>query len=102
MLNRDSIIATVRIGYADGYPRRMGNGIGKMWVKGALAPTVGKICMDMCMVDVTDIPNVQAGDTVEIFGKHISIQEVAKSAETISYEIMTGISLRVKRVYIEE
>lgn len=102
ILNRDSIIATVRIGYADGYPRRMGNGIGKMWVKGALAPTVGKICMDMCMVDVTDIPNVQAGDTVEIFGKHISIQEVAKSAETISYEIMTGISLRVKRVYIEE
>lgn len=102
ILQRDSIIATVRIGYADGYPRRMGNGVGKMWIKGALAPTVGKICMDMCMIDVTDIPNVQPGDTVEIFGKHISIQEVAKSAETISYEIMTGISLRVKRVYIEE
>ena len=102
ILQRDSIIATVRIGYADGYPRRMGNGIGKMWVKGALAPTVGKICMDMCMIDVTHIPNVQPGDAVEIFGKHISIQEVAKAAETISYEIMTGISLRVKRVYIEE
>ncbi len=102
VLQRDSIIATVRIGYADGYPRRMGNGIGKMWVKNALAPTVGKICMDMCMIDVTDIPNVQPGDAVEIFGKHISIQEVAKAAETISYEIMTGISLRVKRVYIEE
>ncbi len=102
ILKRDSIIATVRIGYADGYPRRMGNGVGKMWIKGALAPTVGKICMDMCMVDITDIPNVQPGDSVEIFGKHISIQEVAKGAETISYDIMTGISLRVKRVYIEE
>jgi alanine racemase len=102
VLKRNSIIATVRIGYADGYPRRMGNGVGKMFVKGALAPTVGKICMDMCMIDVTDIPNVQPGDAVEIFGKHISIQEVAKAAETISYEIMTGISLRVKRVYIEE
>ena len=102
VLKRNSIIATVRIGYADGYPRRMGNGVGKMYVKGALAPTVGKICMDMCMIDVTDIPNVQPGDAVEIFGKHISIQEVAKAAETISYEIMTGISLRVKRVYIEE
>lgn len=102
VLQRDSIIATIRIGYADGYPRRMGNGVGKMWVKGALAPTVGKICMDMCMIDVTDIPHVAPGDVVEIFGKHISIQEVAKGAATISYEIMTGISLRVKRVYIEE
>lgn len=102
VLTRDSIIATVRIGYADGYSRRMGNGNGKMYVRGSIAPTVGKICMDMCMIDVTDIPGVKAGDTVEIFGKHISIQEVAKAADTIAYEIMTGISLRVKRVYIEE
>ncbi|WP_439504327.1 bifunctional UDP-N-acetylmuramoyl-tripeptide:D-alanyl-D-alanine ligase/alanine racemase [Sediminibacterium sp.] len=102
IITRDSIIATVRIGYADGYSRRMGNGVGKMFIKGALAPTVGKICMDMCMIDITHIPDVKPGDTVEIFGKNISIQEVAKAAETISYEIMTGISLRVKRVYIEE
>lgn len=102
VLTRDSIIATVRIGYADGYSRRMGNGNGKMYVRGGIAPTVGKICMDMCMIDVTDIPGVKAGDPVEIFGKHISIQEVAKAADTIAYEIMTGISLRVKRVYIEE
>jgi alanine racemase len=102
VLTRDSIIATVRIGYADGYSRRMGNGNGKMYVRGCIAPTVGKICMDMCMIDVTDIPGVKAGDPVEIFGKHISIQEVAKAADTIAYEIMTGISLRVKRVYIEE
>lgn len=102
VLIRDSVIATVRIGYADGYSRRMGNGNGKMFVRGGIALTVGKICMDMCMIDVTDIPGVKAGDTVEIFGKHISIQEVAKAADTIAYEIMTGISLRVKRVYIEE
>lgn len=102
VLTRDSIIATVRIGYADGYSRRMGNGNGKMFVRGSIAPTVGKICMDMCMIDVTDIPGVKAGDPVEIFGKHISIQEVAQAAGTIAYEIMTGISLRVKRVYIEE
>ena len=102
VLTRDSIIATVRIGYADGYSRRMGNGNGKMFVRGSIAPTVGKICMDMCMIDVTDIPGVKAGDPVEIFGKHISIQEVAEAAGTIAYEIMTGISLRVKRVYIEE
>jgi alanine racemase len=102
VLTRDSIIATVRIGYADGYPRRMGNGIGKMYVRGSFAPTVGKVCMDMCMIDVTDIPEVKAGDSVEIFGKNISIQTIAKAAKTISYEIMTGISLRVKRVYIEE
>jgi alanine racemase len=80
----------------------MGNGVGEMYIKGLLAPTVGKICMDMCMIDVTHIPDVKAGDTVEIFGKNISIQTVAKAADTISYEIMTGISLRVKRVYIEE
>lgn len=102
VITSDSIIATVRIGYADGYPRRMGNGVGEMYIKGLLAPTVGKICMDMCMIDVTHIPDVKAGDTVEIFGKNISIQTVAKAADTISYEIMTGISLRVKRVYIEE
>ena len=102
VLTRDSIIATVRIGYADGYSRRMGNGNGKMYVRGGIALTVGKICMDMCMIDVTDIPGVKEGDAVEVFGKHISIQEVAKAADTISYEIMTGISLRVKRVYIEE
>lgn len=101
-LDRDSIIATVRIGYADGYSRRLGNGVGAMYLKGRLVPVVGRICMDMTMLDVTDIPGVQAGDRVEVFGNHISIQEVAKWCGTIPYEIMTGISQRVKRVYIEE
>lgn len=101
-ITKDSKIATVRIGYADGYSRRLGNGVGQMWIGGQLAPTVGKICMDMCMIDVTHIPNVKEGDLVEIFGKHIPIQSVANAADTNAYEIMTGISLRVKRVYIEE
>ncbi|TXT32904.1 MAG: alanine racemase, partial [Chitinophagaceae bacterium] len=101
-VNRDSIIATVRIGYADGYSRRLGNGVGKLYLHGSMAPTIGNICMDMAMIDVTDIPNVKAGDIVEVFGANMPVQELAQAAGTISYEIMTGISQRVKRVYFEE
>ncbi len=101
-VSRDSIIATVRIGYADGYPRRLGNGIGKVLIKEKLAPVTGVICMDMIMIDVTDIPGVREGDDVIIFGSGLSIQQIAQWAETIPYEIMTGISQRVKRVYFEE
>lgn len=101
LLQRDSVIATVRIGYADGYPRSLSNGIGHMYVQGQLAPVEGKVCMDMTMLDVTDIAGVKAGDSVEVFGDHISIQQVAAWSNTITYEIMTGISQRVKRVYIE-
>ena len=99
---RDSVIATVRIGYADGYRRQLGNGAGQMWVRGQLAPVIGNVCMDMTMLDVTGIPRVQAGDEVEIFGNHIGIHTVAEQCNTIAYEIMTGISQRVKRVYISE
>src|SRR5690606_19322476 len=67
VVDRDSIIATVRIGYADGFSRRLGNGVGKMWVKGKLAPVVGTVCMDMTMIDVTDIPGVKEGEDVIIF-----------------------------------
>ena len=101
-LERDSVIATVRIGYADGYHRQLSNGIGKMAVRGQLAPVVGKVCMDMTMLDVTDIPGVQPGDRVEVFGTQVTVQELARWSHTIPYEIMTGISQRVKRVYIEE
>ncbi len=100
-LLRDSVIATVRIGYADGFRRALSNGVGAMWVKGKLAPVLGKVCMDMTMLDITDIPNVQEGDAVEVFGKNISIGTVAKQCGTITYEMMTGISQRVKRVYFE-
>jgi len=102
VLDRDSIIATVSIGYADGYSRRLGNGTGRMWVKDQLAPVVGTVCMDMTMIDVTDIPGIKQGDDVIIFGKELPIQQLATLAGTIPYEIMTGISQRVKRVYFEE
>src|SRR6185369_1539334 len=102
IVKNDSIIATVRIGYADGYPRRLGNGIGKMLVKGKLAPVIGAVCMDMTMLDVTSIAGVVEGDEVIVFGKELSIETIADSAQTIPYEIMTGISQRVKRIYYQE
>ena len=101
-LERESIIATIRIGYADGFGRELGNGKGKVWLYGQLAPVVGQVCMDMTMIDVTDIPNAKTGDEVVVFGKELPVQQVAAWANTIPYEIMTGISQRVKRVYLEE
>jgi Alr-MurF fusion protein len=102
VVSRESVIATIRIGYADGYPRRLGNGAGKILVKGKLAPVIGTVCMDMTMVDVTDIPGVQEGEEVIIFGPSLPVEQLADWAQTISYEIMTGISQRVKRIYFEE
>jgi alanine racemase len=102
ILDKDSSIATVRIGYADGFSRKFSNGIGKMFLHGKLAPVVGNVCMDMTMLDITRIKNVQEGDEVEIFGANLPVEQIAVWAETISYEIMTGISERVKRVYYEE
>jgi len=99
---RDSVIATIRIGYADGYSRRLGNGVGKMLVNGQLAPVIGVVCMDMTMIDVTDINEVKEGDEVIVFGNELPIEQLAEWADTIPYEIMTGISQRVKRVYFEE
>ncbi|MBB1285423.1 bifunctional UDP-N-acetylmuramoyl-tripeptide:D-alanyl-D-alanine ligase/alanine racemase [Flavisolibacter sp. BT320] len=99
---RDSRIATVRIGYADGYSRRFGNGVGKMWVRGSIAPVIGTVCMDMTMIDITDISGVKEGDDVIVFGKELPVQEVAAWGETIPYEIMTSVSQRVKRVYYYE
>lgn len=102
ILTRDSLIATVRIGYADGYSRRLGNGVGKMFINGAYAPVIGNVCMDMTMLDITDIPDVIPGDVVEVFGNHVTIQSLAADSGTIAYEIMTGINQRVKRMYFEE
>lgn len=102
VVQRDSVIATIRIGYADGYPRSLSNGAGKIWVNGKLAPIIGSVCMDMTMIDVTDIPGLQEGDDVIVFGKELHVNELAKWAQTIPYEILTGVSQRVKRVYFEE
>jgi alanine racemase len=98
----DTTIATVGIGYADGYPRILGNGNGKMLVNGHLAPVIGSVCMDMTMIDIAGIADVHEGDEVTIFGKGLSVEQIAKWAQTIPYEILTGVSQRVKRVYFEE
>ncbi len=98
---KDSEIATVRIGYADGYPRLLSNGVGSMLVNGKPAPVIGNVCMDMTMLDITGI-DAQEGDEVIVFGADLPVSEMAALAQSISYEILTGISQRVKRVYFEE
>ncbi|GMM69499.1 alanine racemase [Alteromonas sp. MTD1] len=95
--SRQSKIATVGIGYADGYPRHCPNGTPVM-VRGKLAPLVGRVSMDMITIDVTDIADVSMGDMVELWGEHISIHEVAQCAGTIDYELMTRVSQRVPRI----
>lgn len=101
-LTRDSIIGAIPIGYADGFNRKLGNRNGKVLVNGCFAPIVGNVCMDVCMIDLTDVPNVKEGDTVVLFGKGHPIQGVADTLGTISYEVLAGISKRVKRVYYRE
>jgi alanine racemase len=103
---RDSRIATLPIGYADGILRILGNGRAHFLLPGKKVPTFGRICMDMLMLEVTDIPEAQAGDEVIIFGHqaeaHISVSELAEQADTIAYEILTRISSRVRRIYLRE
>ncbi|MBN2480506.1 MAG: bifunctional UDP-N-acetylmuramoyl-tripeptide:D-alanyl-D-alanine ligase/alanine racemase [Bacteroidales bacterium] len=98
---KDSRIAVIPVGYADGLNRKLSNGKGKFLVNGKLAPVVGNICMDMTMIDVTNIP-VEEGDEVIIFGDDIPLIQMADELGTIPYEILTGISERVKRVYFHE
>ena len=100
-LIRPSRIASIPIGYADGLNRRLGNGLGYCIVNGKQAPYVGNICMDVCMIDVTDIP-CHEGDSVEIFGPTLPVTQLAEWLGTIPYEVMTGISTRVRRVYTVE
>ena len=101
IVNADTLVATVRIGYADGYPRVLSNGVGSMWVKGSLVPVIGNICMDMTMLNITGT-NIKEGDEVIVFGENLLVTDLAKKAQTIPYEILTGVSQRVKRVYFEE
>ena len=99
--NKNTHIATIPIGYADGIRRSYGNGLGEVVINNKRYPIVGSICMDMLMVDIGD-DSVQIGDIVEVFGNEISLQEIANKWETIPYEVMTSISHRVKRVYYKE
>ncbi|WP_231424043.1 bifunctional UDP-N-acetylmuramoyl-tripeptide:D-alanyl-D-alanine ligase/alanine racemase [Pedobacter sp. Leaf250] len=94
-------IATVKIGYADGYNRAFGNGVGKMLINGSLVPTIGSICMDMTMLDVTGM-DVKPGDEAIVFNEEHTIMKLAAEINTIPYEILTNISQRVKRVYFYE
>ncbi|MGL4632239.1 MAG: alanine racemase, partial [Leadbetterella sp.] len=101
VLGRDTRIATIAIGYADGFDRRFSKGVGSVIVNGTKCPVVGNVCMDMTMIDVTEV-QCQEGDQVIVFGKENNIKDIARSIGTIPYEILTGISERVKRVYYYE
>lgn len=99
-LKRNSRIAAIPIGYADGLNRHLGNGKAYCLVNGKRAAYVGNICMDVCMIDVTDI-DCKEGDSVEIFGDHLPVTVLSEALDTIPYEILTSVSTRVKRVYFE-
>jgi alanine racemase len=95
-------VATLAIGYADGYSRSFSNGIGEVLIRGKKAPVIGNVCMDMMMVDVTHIADVSEGDEAIIFGNEMPIQQLASKIDTIPYEILTNTSERVKRVFYAE
>ena len=101
VLSRDSVIAAIPIGYADGLNRHLGRGRCYCLVNGKRAPYVGNICMDVAMIDVTDI-DCHEGDTVEIFGDNLPVTVLSDALDTIPYEVLTGISNRVKRVYFQD
>ena len=103
--NRETKIATLSVGYADGLPR-LWSGKGKVLIHGVEPPIIGRICMDQCMVDVTDLPEVVVGDTCTLFGRDgeasISVDDLAESIGTIGYEVVCNINPRVPRVYVKD
>lgn len=101
ILQRDSRIAAIPIGYADGLNRHLGNGHCYCLVNGKKSPYVGNICMDVAMIDVTDIP-CQEGDMVEIFGEQLPVTVLSDALDTIPYEVLTGLSSRVKKIYYQD
>ncbi len=101
-VTRDTDIAILSIGYADGLPRNAGINGYKVYCRDRFIPIIGLVCMDMCMADITDIPDLYEGMEVEVFGKKAAIEQLAKVSNTIPYEILTGISSRVKRVFLQD
>jgi alanine racemase len=95
-----TVIATIPVGYADGLDRHLSNGIGRFMLNGHLVPTIGNICMDMSMLDITGV-DAKVGDTVTIFGENPSVEELAQTLGTIPYEILTSVPRRIERVVID-
>ena len=100
-LDEDRTIAVIPIGYADGFDRRFSNYGGEVWVRGKRCPVVGNVCMDQAMIDVTGA-DARPGDSVEVFGEHLPLEELADKLGTITYEILTSVSRRVQRLYFYE
>ncbi len=98
-LERDSRVATIGVGYGDGYPRSISHQNGEVWIRAKRCPILGRVTMDQIMVDVTDLTDAEDGDEVELFGKHILATEVAEKAATIPWEIFTRITPRVTKIY---
>ena len=101
MLSKESRIATLAVGYADGYSRANSNGVGKVWINGHTAPVIGNVCMDMTMVDLGAIP-CKEGDEAILFGEQLPITQVAIAVNTIPYEVLSNVSGRVKRVFVKD
>ena len=102
IMHQNGKIATIAIGYADGFNRRFSNGVGEVSINGTLCKVIGNVCMDMTMIDVSHLKDVQQGDEVVIFDENLTISMLAKKINTIPYEVLTGISERVKRVFFTE
>ena len=100
-ITKPTTIATVPIGYADGLSRKLSNGNGYMYIKGRAVPLIGNVCMDMCMLDITGI-ECREGDEVIIFDSIEKLNAISQKAETIPYEVLTSVSTRVKRIYVQE
>jgi Alr-MurF fusion protein len=101
-IDRPSRVAIISIGYADGLPRAAGQGRFSLLIHDRRAPIIGNVCMDMCMVDVTEIPQAAEGDTALVFGPGLPVEELALALGTIPYEVLTSVSPRVRRVYVQE
>jgi alanine racemase len=101
IINTDKCIAIIPIGYADGFDRKLGNGVGEVLINGKRAKVLGNVCMDLVIIDITGI-EAKEGDVVEIFGDNITVSEVAGWLKTIPYEVLTSVSRRVKRIYFQE
>lgn len=100
VLERESRLAVLTIGYGDGLPRACSDRL-RVWVGGGYATVVGRICMDLCMVDVTDLPGVKPGDEAELYGPHVPVEDVAELAGTIQYELLCNVSKRIPRIYLD-